>query len=70
MYPLVVGLDDGLMLAAPLGIGGGALGFSKLDSWFCRYRGLAGGEINEDAANGPEPSTGLLIPRPPGVIAA
>jgi len=27
------------------GMGGGALGFSKLPSWFCGKRGLAGGDI-------------------------
>jgi hypothetical protein len=29
----------------PTGIGGGARGFSKLPSWFCGNRGLAGGEM-------------------------
>lgn len=33
------------LVDAPLGMGGGALGFSKLPSWFCGKRGLAGGDI-------------------------
>lgn len=39
-FDLVMALAGGL-----LGIGGGALGFSKLPSWFWGNRGLAGGDM-------------------------
>lgn len=42
--------ESGLVAGTALGIGGGALGFSKLPSWFCGNRGLDGGEVS--AVNG------------------
>lgn len=47
---IVVGDWPGLKLVmtlagGPVGMGGGARGFSKLPSWFWGNRGLAGGEI-------------------------
>ena len=54
-----------LAVDAERGIGGAALGFSKLPSWFCGKRGLkGGGVIEENAVNvaGPAPIGGLFAP--------
>lgn len=51
-------LADGLF-----GIGGGARGFSKLPSWFCGKRGLAGGEMTPamgEYADGLGPTFGVV----------
>lgn len=47
----------------PLGIGGGARGFSKLPSWFCGNLGLCGGDNAEDG-NAAEvvPAIGVVPP--------
>ena len=55
---LFMELADGLF-----GIGGGARGFSKLPSWFCGNRGLAGGEMTPfigEYADGLGPMFGVV----------
>ena len=46
----------------PAGIGGGALGFSKLPSWFCGNLGLEGGDIIDDGDT--LLASAVLMPRP------
>lgn len=61
---------DGLLMlptelaGKPLGMGGGARGFSKLCSWFCGKRGLCGGDSTAAGVNGPAltPAVGVVPP--------
>lgn len=64
IIPFKGGLFNGFA-GAPLGMGGGARGFSKLPSWFCGNLGLAGGEIiAPPGENGVEliPAAGVIGP--------